>query len=1413
MALNAEQTFSLDLSLFGGKVNGIAAANLPPGSSPDCADMFFLPQQVATRPAFEHALSDSYGSVNIMSHAPYSAPSGSKYIVSLDSSGKMNLTNVSTGSNSNLGTVEIGARFSSVEAFSKIFFAFFNPTEAANFANSQFAGTDIPRYINQQGEMNRLTVDGPGSGYSVAVSQQGPLSLVSMARLNNIVTATFDDAVYMPDYQVGWFLNPVDSEGTPGQVPGGATEGPLNSINQDWTQGASTIMQSAGPGSAAAGNYYVVYYNRSDLPGIQDYDLCNAVAAGKTYVTISGVEAYGLISGTYLCTQANAENIIPPGDSHHWYFFVLQVPGPPQAIGTDSNVPFNTTATYQRQAPVTNAANELFQSLGSVTVTGDGTGTIHVVTANAIQSLPVGAWMFLYIPPPTPASISYWSINSTTGIATIVVPNTNWAVGTQILLNGFLGNQNPAQPTFWNGQTVVITGVSGDAYSFPWSGTSSAGLIGAAGGTAAPVQSSYPSQWIQVTSVSSVYEFTYQAVNNTQTVPLTGTLYDYFGALNTTLSLTPPLPGQVALPTSAAQGVQQGFQILEIDTAAGIIKWYQPGPNDIYEGDHSIQLVPQSAVAPGPRSAFIYFISEDGAASPAGPPILFSTNGGSDYPEFTLPLGPPGTVARGIGVTPAYGADFFTLPAALVQTTLGEIQTPGIIVQDNMTTQIVLDWSDAALVASIPVSGSEAVGSDFGDLTSTVNLPPCLGVLAYNQMLAWFGEINNTKNLLNMSMQGGAVSIVAGVPQGIPTGWNDTTTYNGITPDQSGSLALALDGSGWVYEMGLTYGSVSGSVVTSGYPFQESLNSNVYDNSWGVYDSLLGPNYGGQFTFIFGTGSSGSNVGPWPSGGITVKFLGTYANPVVTGTLTFTRAQLEAGVTSRFSIPANTYHFEIVGQSGGYYVGASLALFPAEPGNSMISQPAYQDIWGAPILLPSQPYLMRFRAQLVSGTANGNLVFGLYSPSQGLLASATQAVSGISSSALTWYDVNFTETTPISIPSDAVLYATLTGNNTAQTLAISDLLLVNADQPILQNQVRFSYVDNEFGYDNENGFTLGFSTSQSLVSGFVMRNYLYFNGENDLFVAQATNNLPSEWPASLSANDCGGSGPNAVASLQDLAWWVGRQGVQVFNGTEPKKISQEVQPDFDVTNWNAIVTTAVAHDAIQRVLYISYPTGDNASPSVIHTMNHRMTDQVVNIMDPVHISSYTGKMIATDLARKWVQIRRSMNSLANCWVNNSGTVERVMTFGGGTGDYGQVYQQDFVNYPPTNPSATEWNSSDADYGQISSYYTTYFFFAHDIEQNALLALYRKLFAYMSFHIIGTGHVTPTPYVDSLATPWPTLPEWTLSLTDPGFDYETPLNVTGNRMAIQYASSDGAFQLTHMIVSARRDLVFPVRGAF
>jgi hypothetical protein len=1436
LAINSEQTFSLDLSLFGSKVSDLHPANLPAGVSPDNSNIFYYPQGAATRPAFIHVLNQALtNDPAVMSHAPYTPPGGTYNIVTLDSDRNIWNYNVVSGAATELFTLSPWLTnnqkyFNSAQLFDKFFMAFFDPWNGLN----QFStAADIPRYINPLGHCNRVTIDGPGGGLSVEnVNLENlltPMTIESnFQRAGNIVTATLTGTLPNPLPIPGWFVQLYDKNAAI----------PSYNVVSSWNRTsplASSAVQSATAGGTTPGNVIWIYYDINSGSGHSIdtglYDAYQQAQAGGyiMYVQIANpvVGPAGVFpvvfvggSGDIVANPSTPTNT----SSRTWYYFGYQVPGAPAWQGNTDIQP-STTATYAYSsvsitptggtaAGDTFSGNQLYQSLdNAASLNSDGSGITRITTSVPITNLPIGAWIYLVLP-------------------------------------------------------------------------SGADLPFATG-------------WVQVASVDSNEEFS--IVTPGAQIFSTGgvTLYEYWGSLNTSVNLAQPVPGN-PVGTSFAQFGAQGFQITSVEIVGGNlqISWYQLGPDSTNEGSAgTYALTPQSAESPGNRQAFCFFVNEDGAPSPGSPPINFTTLGGPNFTKFTFPLGPSPTVQRALAVTPANGADFFVLPPANVQSSAAPIITPGTIIYDNTTTtgeNTYIDWSDQALVAATLVSGPNAVGSDYGDLTSTINLPPCMGVIAYAEALAWIGEWNNIKNLLNMSMQGGVAALSYEVPNGPPLGWNNTTEYNDITPDGTSTLVNASDGSGWAL----------------------------------------------QFT--------------------------------------------------------NT--------SGNH--------------NGLISQGAYQDYWGAPILLPNQSYEVICRTQLVNGSG-GTLHFVFYSPSQGVLASASVTPT---KSILTWTSAPFSLPMPSAIPSDAVLLVYSIWSTTG-VMTVADAFIVNSGSPVLTNQIRLSYPANPFGYDNDNGFVAITSEPDPIVAQFKQRKYLYALTTKNLLQTFDTGEVPAEWGLDVFAMNCGGAGPNCVDSQSDVAWWLGQHGAQVFGGSMPKKISQEIEPDIDDINWDFANIINVASDPIQRVIYFAVPVDGATISNNLITMNHRMVDPSVNITDPVHVSSYTGKMIATDLARKWSPWPVPINSLSMCYIlNASSQLVQAMTFAGGlsgpTGDnahatnlgsdlsgpsgvqsisvtpgstsnfimavpnnnantpsgwtqsnglyylkqnnanqvtyttnstglglpnnewanviasysigvptptqiqaqslvagvimpgpyevtldgvtagdaiivsvsshgsgafggpiivsdnqgnkynvyqtsqeqsgfstaaflavalsvpggnvtvtvtfpanmtsitnawvqefsgllgptsYGQIYYQDFINYPPGNPSAAAWNTTDADFGTFASDYATYFFFAHDIEQNAMLALYRKLFCYMSTHVTGTGSLTIQPYVDNVSNPWPALPALTLQLVDPGVDYEFGLNVTGNRMSLKYSMPSGGFWLTHLIVSARRDLVFPVGG--
>lgn len=496
----------------------------------------------------------------------------------------------------------------------------------------------------------------------------------------------------------------------------------------------------------------------------------------------------------------------------------------------------------------------------------------------------------------------------------------------------------------------------------------------------------------------------------------------------------------------------------------------------------------------------------------------------------------------------------------------------------------------------------------------------------------------------------------------------------------------------------------------------------------------------------------------------------------------------------------------------------------------MISQPCYQDYYGAPILQPLTAYVFRLRALNQSGII-GNLVADLYSPTLGILAAAPLALSALPNS-IGWVQAAFNSITPASIPSDALLRIYMQNTTAGSLLLIDEIEIINANQPVLFNQMRVSYFDNPFGYDSQTG-VIGFDTSESLAGAFKQRGYLYALSDQSQFQTQNNGSTePNGWPVSNFAQNCGCAGPCAVDVGAGVAMWAGRYGHQLFTGDTPKKISQEIQPTWDRINWAAQTSIWLVHDPVQRIVYTGLPLDSATAPSIIQPMSYRSVDSVYNVPDPLHIS-YSGKLICSDLCRKSTLWNITANCGAMVTRNTGQGNAKQMIFGAGNGtsaraSFGNLYYLNFNKF------------TDDDYGRINSYFITSFFWNHDTEQNVPpLGLHRKIYEYLSLYITGVGNVQVTPLVDNLNNPWsPTsttwdainqvwkvgavpnpLPAYQLTNGVLTHDLEWGMNVIGERVAFKISVSplagqtDAYFNLQHLVIAGRADKVFPVRGAF
>jgi hypothetical protein len=861
----------------------------------------------------------------------------------------------------------------------------------------------------------------------------------------------------------------------------------------------------------------------------------------------------------------------------------------------------------------------------------------------------------------------------------------------------------------------------------------------------------YQTVYQVISSTGGTTVFTYESLNSAAATDTSG------GSVYQTWS------PQFGTNGNAGQIVNSGFDA----NGNFYIQYFQLGPDaTLASTGGTPQVQVQSQAAAGPRSAVVMFKSQDGAITAPSVPIdLVTIGGGNLLLAQNVPLGPFGTVQRLIAFTPAEGANFYYITPATVPEigAQGPVIALGTIVNDNVTTTAVMEFSDSQLTAGtqIDIAGN--------DLFNQVVLAPCLGNVEYQGRIAWFGEINNVKNFLNMGFDGG---------------------YN--------------PPSGTCYTTGAGYSTID----------------------W-VMGSLFQVDWVGATAFIGGKQ-------------VTVVSVPTNKSMTVTGAI-LSEGNYTFQVNSPYgALPPGWDASE--GDGLGTLIGWPQTELPGfayqlvAGSNSKIQQSAYHDPYGAPILLPNTPYIFRFKA-LRSGINIPSLAalnIDVYSPSQGILLSRATPLllTSIATAAWTWYTFEFQQQTPATIPSDAVLRIYFSGaTEHSYSVAVDEGEFIYADQPVSYDQVRVSYYQNPFGYDAITGI-LSVDPSQSITGAFGQRGYLYLiggDGRQSLFQAQNSGTgEPVTWDVTEYSSNCGCSGPCAVDSTEDEAIWVGRYGCRSFDGSpNPKKISQAWATTFESMNWAVQTTIWVKIDPVDRLVFFGIPTGTAGTPNLVAQMSYRLNDATYNVPDEVHVSGYTGKMIATDLARRWSPWNRTLNCADMCTrplLNGNPGTAKTIVFGGGNGlaigsgtGFGNLYVLDTYDYFPLNPSLGTWNCADDDYGEIPMYYTTYFFFNHDLEQQPLIGQFRKLFNFLAVHALGIGSIKITPLLDALQNAQTVLPLTPLSLTDPGFDLEFHMIVKGNRVAFRvepYIGSPGvskALALTHLIVSARKDLVFPIRG--
>jgi hypothetical protein len=471
----------------------------------------------------------------------------------------------------------------------------------------------------------------------------------------------------------------------------------------------------------------------------------------------------------------------------------------------------------------------------------------------------------------------------------------------------------------------------------------------------------------------------------------------------------------------------------------------------------------------------------------------------------------------------------------------------------------------------------------------------------------------------------------------------------------------------------------------------------------------------------------------------------------------------------------------------------------------LMTETAVADYVGAPRIQANTAYSVRARIRMTGSLTQGTVHIHLYSASAGISTTGI-AVPAAQITANAWTEF-IAPLTPAAgfpnIPSDLLLRVYADGTPTLNAgFLVDNIEIFPTAQPYNTSLVRASLAENPESYDGVSGF-LGVSEQdgQSVRAAFRLRERLYFVKDHSMFVTEDDGvNEPASWTINEVSRTVGTPSVAGVDTGEDWAVIAGRAGLYIFDGGEPVKISQEIQPLWDQINWAAGQTLWLRIDTRNKRILCGVPVGAATSPNRILALDYRglLDANEIATLRSVHFSTFTGKLFAVGRSRKWCPWNVTANSCALA-ERADGTAQVFLGNGlvSGAGN-GKIYQL----------SDTQFSDDGA---AINSYYTTYFFLSHDLEQALQARSHRKLFAYLTVYAEGAGNLNLSAFVDNEAYPAALAP---LPLSSPSSkDLELPINLLGERVAFQAGTNSvGAwFKLERFVPSLLPDPWAPVRG--
>ena len=846
----------------------------------------------------------------------------------------------------------------------------------------------------------------------------------------------------------------------------------------------------------------------------------------------------------------------------------------------------------------------------------------------------------------------------------------------------------------------------------------------------------------------------------------------------------------------------------------------------------------------GLHQVAVAFITREQYITKPSPWAGYTAPGSKMIDLTDIPTGPPNVIARIILITPVITApaitgDFYYFDGSVVTPTLGTF--PSMVINDNTTTSYTIDFTDAVL-ENTPVATN---------LFNMLELGECAQCTAYSDRTFWVGERNKLPNLLNPTFDGGFGTALANTSSGpnSPTvGASVLRAPSYIAWANPGNIT-ALDGSYATATCVNSSDTISDFLYGSGYGFAIPLGSTIQGILVKAYVKSSGSgtptvnDAGGVYLSKSGApvGATRQNLNLWPAttapqiyGGPT-DLWGTTWSPADINAFGFgpliSAYVLGVGTVAYVDYISITVYYSTSGGASGplgwtqgaTFAGGDSALasgLPAYWGDAysitgdgatavrgLITQSMYQDFLGVAILQPNQSYMVRARLAQNGTLAAGTVHINLQSTTG---AFTTVGLAIPYASLTTGYQefIAFLTDVPLSIiPADLVIQVYADGTPTNNGVFLVDCIEVYpSNQPYNRTLIRASYAEQPEAFDELSGLlSINAGDGETARLTFnILDNKLYIVKDRSMYVTQDDNtNEPDLWSIQTVSNTVGTPSNRGVGIGESWAVIAAHDGAYIFWGSEPVKISQEIQPTWDRINWQYGYTIYAVVDTQNKRIHIGAPIDGATQPNVEFVCDYSQLANSEGATSAQDIASHPQayysvyqptKLTAPGKARKWTLWNISMNCAA-LMVRSDNSYHFMRGNGLGTG---KIYDQ-----LPTNLSD--------DGAAIDTMYQTNYFPQVEDEQVLQLGSHRKLCKYLTGYAFGVGTLNLFMYGAQNQRVQVLSP---LTLKNPAeWDFEKNINFIAERMSIllSIGTVGNWAQMTKLCPTIQRELFTPVRG--